>query len=280
MNKHLIFQSDFGLVDGAVAAMSGVALSVDDTLQIHDLTHNIPPFDIFEASYRLLQAIPYWPEGSVFVSVIDPGVGSKRKSIVVKLNGGQYVVTPNNGTLTHIKRVLGIKEAREISEEVGRRKGSNKFSNTFHGRDIYAYTGALLASNTIEFEKVGRKFNIDKVEELPIHMPKILKKDIIGTIETLDVRFGSLWTNIPIDYLQKLKIKAGDLLDVEIYNGKLCVFHSFIRFVNTFAEVKVGEPLCYINSMNQLGLAINQGNFAKAYNIGTREPWHMRIRKK
>ena len=80
MNGLLVFQSDFGLSDGAVAAMYGVALSVDPSLRIYDLTHEIPPFDIFEASYRLLQAVPYWPEGTVFVTVVDPGVGSRRRS--------------------------------------------------------------------------------------------------------------------------------------------------------------------------------------------------------
>ena len=77
-NGILVLQSDFGLVDGAVAAMTGVALSVDPSLRVYNLTHEIPPYDTFEASYRLLQAVPYWPEGTVFVSVVDPGVGSKR----------------------------------------------------------------------------------------------------------------------------------------------------------------------------------------------------------
>ena len=108
INQLLVFQSDFGLVDGAVAAMTGVALTVDSTLRVYNLTHEIPPYDTFEASYRLLQAVPYWPAGTVFVSVVDPGVGSSRKSVVARTKGGQFIVTPENGSLTHISRVMGI----------------------------------------------------------------------------------------------------------------------------------------------------------------------------
>ena len=102
MNKTLVFQSDFGLVDGAVSAMEGVALQVDPELKLHHLTHDITPYNIFEGSYRLFQTVNYWPEGTVFVSVVDPGVGTNSKSVVAKTKTGQYIVTPDNGTLTHL----------------------------------------------------------------------------------------------------------------------------------------------------------------------------------
>ena len=152
--KPLIFQSDFGRADGAVSAMYGVAYSVCSELKISDLTHEIPQYDIWEASYRLIQTVSYWPEGTVFVSVVDPGVGSTRRSIVVQTCGGQYVVTPDNGTLTHVKHLCGIRAARVIDETVNRLPGSGE-SYTFHGRDIYAYTGARLAAGIIDFEGVG-----------------------------------------------------------------------------------------------------------------------------
>jgi len=148
MKKPLVFQSDFGYVDGAVSAMYGVAYGVDPTLLISNLTHEITPYDIWEASYRLIQTVSYWPEGTVFVSVVDPGVGSTRRSVAVRTETGQYIITPDNGTLTHIKRMLGIAEARIIDETTNRLAGSGE-SYTFHGRDIYAYTGARLASGTI-----------------------------------------------------------------------------------------------------------------------------------
>ena len=118
--KPLVFQTDFGLVDGAVSAMYGVAYTVMPDLKIHDLTHDITPFNIWEASYRLIQTINYWPEGTVFVSVVDPGVGSDRKSVVARTKSGRYIVTPDNGTLTHVIRFEGIDAVREIDENINR----------------------------------------------------------------------------------------------------------------------------------------------------------------
>ena len=194
MLKPLILQTDFGMADGAVSAMYGVAYSVCPELRISDLTHDIPQYNIWEASYRLIQTVKYWPEGSVFVSVVDPGVGSTRRSIAVKTVEGQYIITPDNGTLTHVKRMCGIVEAREIDESLNRLPNSGE-SYTFHGRDIYAYTGARLAAGIIGFEQIGPKIDVPSVIELPV-VDAVQQKEIVsGTIDVLDVRFGSLWTN-------------------------------------------------------------------------------------
>jgi len=123
-NKILVFQSDFGIKDGAVSAMKGVASGVASDLKIYDLTHEIPAYNIWEASYRLMQTVQYWPVGTVFVSVVDPGVGTARKSVVLKTKTGQFIVTPDNGTLTLIAETLGIEEVRQIDEFINRRKGS------------------------------------------------------------------------------------------------------------------------------------------------------------
>ncbi|EQD96651.1 acetolactate synthase, partial [Helicobacter pylori PZ5004] len=131
----LILQTDFSLKDGAVSAMKGVAFSVDSNLKIFDLTHEIPPYNIWEGAYRLYQTASYWPKGSVFVSVVDPGVGTNRKSVVLKTKNDQYFVSPDNGTLTLVAQTLGIDSVREIDEKANRLKGSEK-SYTFHGRDV------------------------------------------------------------------------------------------------------------------------------------------------
>ena len=278
MSKLLVFQSDFGLSDGAVAAMYGVALSVEPTLKIYNLTHDIPPFDTFEASYRLFQAVPFWPRGTVFVTVVDPGVGSERRSIVVKTKRGQYIVTPDNGSISHVSRAIGIESVREISEEVGRRKNSEN-SYMFHGRDVYGYTGALLASGQISYEDIGSEIPIEEIVIMQGMYPEVGEDFIEGNIETLDVRFGSLWTNIGREAFEKMSFKAGDLVDVTITKGETTIYHSFVQYVNTFADVKIGEALIYANSMDYMALAINQGSFAKAYNIGTRDPWKIRFSK-
>lgn len=122
----LILQTDFSLKDGAVSAMKGVAFGVDHNLKIFDLTHEIPPYNIWEGAYRLYQTASYWPQGSVFVSVVDPGVGTDRKSVVLKTKNGQYFVSPDNGTLTLVAQTLGIDSVREIDEKANRLKGSEK----------------------------------------------------------------------------------------------------------------------------------------------------------
>ena len=274
--KPLVYQTDFGLVDGAVSAMYGVAYCVEPTLKIHDLTHDITPFDIWEASYRLIQTINYWPEGTVFVSVVDPGVGSDRKSVVVKTNSGRYIVTPDNGTLTHVIRFEGIAAAREIDENINRLPRSGE-SYTFHGRDVYAFTGARLAAGIIGFDGVGPEVPVDSLVSLPIVEPYLDGNAACGTIDVLDVRFGSLWTNIPRELFLQTGIRYGDRVSITIENEIRCIYRNIILFGRSFADVCVGEALAYINSLDCVAVAINQGSFARAYNIGTGNSWRIRM---
>ena len=272
----LVFQTDFGLVDGAVSAMYGVAYCVHPELKIHDLTHDITPYNIWEASYRLIQTLEYWPENTVFVSVVDPGVGSDRKSVVARTNTGRYIVTPDNGTLTHVLRMEGISEVREIDEHINRLPRSGD-SYTFHGRDVYAYTGARLASGIIDFEGVGPKLNVEDLNTLPIVEPYLEGKAVHGTIDILDVRFGSLWTNIPRELFLQTGIQYGDRVSITIENETRTVYRNIILFARSFADVYVGEALAYVNSLDCVAVAINQGSFARAYNIGTGNSWSIRI---
>lgn len=278
MSKHLVLQTDFGLCDGAVSAMYGVALSVDPNLQIFNLTHEIPQYNIWEGSYRLYQTINYWPEGTVFVSVVDPGVGTERLSVVAKTVDHQFIVTPDNGTLTHVKENIGIVEIREIDETINRLPNSGE-SYTFHGRDIYAYTGARLASGKISFEEVGQKLSIDDIIKLPNPEPKGEEGVVTGNIDILDIRFGNLWTNISRELFIKSNVKYGDLLEVTIENNNRQVYKNAMTYGRSFADSRLGEPLIYVNSVDKLGVAINQGSFARAYHIGTGIEWKITIRK-
>ena len=274
----LILQSDFGYADGAVSAMYGVAQGVCPELRVFDLTHDIPQYDIWEASYRLIQTVSYWPKGSVFVSVVDPGVGSTRRSIGVKTSDGQYIITPDNGTLTHIKRMCGIVEARVIDESINRLPNSGE-SYTFHGRDIYAYTGARLASGIITFEQVGPAVPVDSVIELPVIEARKEEETVTGTIDVLDVRFGSLWTNISRELFAQLGIQHGGRVEVTITNDTRTLYKNIMAYAKSFADVNVGEPLLYVNSLDCVAVAINQGSFSKAYNIGTGITWRITLRK-
>ena len=277
-NNLLVLQSDFGLVDGAVSAMVGVALEESPTLKIHHLTHDITPYNIFEGSYRLFQTVNYWPEGTTFVSVVDPGVGSKRKSVIAKTVQNQYIVTPNNGTLSFIKKHVGIVAIREISEVENRRKNT-EHSYTFHGRDVYAYTGAKLASGHITFEEVGPELDTEDIMEIPVVETTIGNDFVSGAIDILDVRFGSLWTSIRREEFYTLSPEFGDRFEVTIYNNDMLVYQNQVTYGKSFADVRIGQPILYINSLYRVGLAINQGSFAKAYNVGVGAQWSIEIKR-
>lgn len=230
----LILQTDFSLKDGAVSAMKGVAFSVNSNLKIFDLTHEIPPYNIWEGAYRLYQTASYWPKGSVFVSVVDPGVGTNRKSVVLKTKNGQYFVSPDNGTLTLVAQTLGIDSVREIDEKANRLKGSEK-SYTFHGRDVYAYTGARLASGAITFEQVGPELPT-KVVEIPYQKAKATKGEVKGNIPILDIQYGNVWSNISDKLLNQAKIKLNDTLCVTIFKDSKKQYEGKMPYVASFGD--------------------------------------------
>lgn len=274
----LVFQSDFGLKDGAVAAMKGVAMGVSPDLKILDLTHEIPAFNIWEASYRLRQTISYWPAGTVFVSIVDPGVGSSRKSVVAKTKQGPYyIVSPDNGTLTLVADVFGIEEVREIDEKVNRLPGSSE-SYTFHGRDVYAYTGARLAAGKISFSEVGAKLP-SKVESLPFQPAVFDGKTIRGTVDVLDVQYGNVWTNIPSTLLAKAGLKYGDPVRVVIYLEKQKRYEGVMIFGKTFSDVSEGQPIAYLNSLMNFSVGLNMDDFASRHTVASGPEWSIELQK-
>jgi S-adenosylmethionine hydrolase len=280
-NGIVVFQSDFGLSDQAVSAMHGVALGVDKNLKVEDLTHDIPAYNIWEGAYRLDAVADFWPANTVFVSVVDPGVGSERKSVVLKTKTNHYFVTPDNGTLTLVAKRLGISEVREIDEKVNRLEGSEA-SHTFHGRDVYAYTGARLAASAINFEQVGPKL-APEVLSIPFEAARIDANTLIGGIPILDPAYGNVWTNIPMSLLLSLT-KAKDYASlytqrflVTVTRGDKFVLSETISFERSFAGVKEGQPLLYVNSLENLALALNQANFAAAFDIQAGGEWRIEI---
>lgn len=274
-NKIVVFQSDFGLKDGAVSAMKGVAMGVSTDLKLYDLTHEIPAYNIWEAAYRLEQTVRYWPAGTVFVSVVDPGVGTTRKSVVLKTKSGHYIVTPDNGTLTLVAGSLGIDEVREIDEAVNRRKDSQK-SYTFHGRDVYAYTAARLAAGVITFEQVGHILP-KQVVIIPYQKAVLEGKTLKGNISILDVQYGNVWTNIPDTLFNRLNPHYGDLVNVIVFYKNRPVYRVKAPYSQTFGEVAKGQPLAYLNSLLQLSFALNQGDFAKTYGIESGSNWSVKV---
>ena len=278
--RALVLSSDFGTTERFVASMKGVALSVDPNLQIHDLTHHIEPFNVWQASYMLAGTIDYWPEGTVFVSVVDPGVGTNRKSVVVKTGSGHYVVTPDNGSLTLVADTQGIREIRQIDEAINRRPGSES-SHTFHGRDVYAFTGARLAAAVIRFEEVGPLLE-PKIVKLRYQQPKRLDDGVVvGSITHIEMPFGNVVTNIPKSLVDALGLSPQDnaAVLVEISQAGRPVFQQRIPYAQSFGYVDQGAPLLYSDSLQTIGLAVNSGNFAQQYKVQAGADWTIRLTK-
>jgi S-adenosylmethionine hydrolase len=274
-NGIVVFQSDFGLKDGAVSAMKGVALGVSPTLKLEDLTHEIPAYNIWEAAYRLHQTVPYYPKGTVFVSVCDPGVGTERRSVVMLTKSGHYIVTPDNGTLTLLAEHLGIGEIRQIDEAVNRLRNSGA-SYTFHGRDVYAYTAARLAARVITFQQVGPKLPAEVVK-LDYQKPMYSDGMVKGNIPVLDVQYGNVWSNIPRAMIDQLGLKPGTSVRVQIFHGETSLYDKTVRMVNTFGEAPVGDDVAYMNSLLNFSIAVNQGNFSEKYKVFSGPDWRILV---
>jgi len=276
-NKILVFQTDFGLKDGAVAAMKGVAMEVSPDLKIFDLTHEIPAYNVWESAYRLQQTAQYWPKGTVFVSVVDPGVGSERKSIVLKTKSGHFFVGPDNGQFTLVAQSLGIAAIYGINEVINRRKKSQA-SYTFHGRDVYAYTGARLAAGIITLDKVGPK-QASTVITIDFQKAVFENGMIKGNIPILDIQYGNVWTNIDGDTFKKLDLKYGESLHVEIFQQDKKVYEGDMPYETTFSEVNIDKPLCYLNSLLNVSFALNQENFSETNKVFSGPDWSVIIKR-
>lgn len=274
----LVLQTDFGTADGAVSAMRGVAYGVDANLTVADLTHDIPDYDIWVGGYRLFQTANYWPQGTVFVSVIDPGVGTARKSVVLKTKGGRYFVGPDNGQFTLIAERDGVAELRQIDESRNRLAGSGE-SYTFHGRDVYAYVGARLASGAISYEQVGPLLPSASVIKISYQQAALSDGKLRGIVPVLDVKYGNIWTNIPKALFEQLGVEEHGLVQLRFFHHKKLVHSVVAPFEHTFGGVAKGKPVVYLNSLLDVALALNQGNYAAKNKIESGVEWEVEVSK-
>ena len=275
---YLVIQTDFGTGSLSVSAMHGVCAMVDPDLKVADGNNAVDQFNVLDASESLMYLLPYWPEGTVFVSVVDPGVGTARRSCVAKLRSGQYVVTPDNGTLTYIKERIGIESVRKIDETVNRLRGSEGI-NIFHGRDVYAYCGARLAAGVIDFEGVGPEYPLSEVVEVPYIRPEKTDSQVSGMINEAGEHFGLVGTNIPFGWLEELGMVYGRSVKVTIQHGDVTVFDSVIPLAESFGFVSVGQTLLLSSETRTVMMAVNQGNAVTEYGIGFGPDWKMTVRK-
>lgn len=255
----VVFMTDFGVVDDSVALCKGVMYSIAPELRIVDLTHQVTPFSILDGARFLYGASPYFPAGTVFVVVIDPGVGSTRKAIVVKSKRGQYFVLPDNGLMTLVQDRDGIEGAREITNRdwmIGA-----ALSSTFHGRDIFSPVGAHLAHG-LDWTGVGPELEVSKLVRLDLQPSRLDQHGLSGEAMATDGPFGNLVTNLSGEEFLKLGYRQGQ--NVHLIIGKT---EMYIPFVRTFSDVPLKKPLLYVDSRGHIGLAVNQGSFAATYSV-------------
>ncbi len=280
MKPILVFQTDFTYKEGAVSSMYGVVKCVDRELEIMDGTHELPQYDTWSASYRLYQSLQFWPEGTIYVSVVDPGVGTSRRACVAKTVDGYYIVSPDNGSLTHVKKMIGIEAVREIDESVNRLRGKGTEGvSIFHGRDLFGYTAARLASGIIDFEGVGPEYPVEEIVEHPISEPTVKPGKVEGIFEINDPNFGNLWTNIPLKEFKEAGFEYGDFVNLVIKYKDEIVFERKVLFHQSFGFAVKGEPMIYNNELMKVAVAVSQGDFCSEYHLGYGADWTVEFTK-
>ena len=262
----IVFLSDFGTRDDAVAICKGVMLDVAPAARVIDLTHEVAPFSIADGARLLASASPYYPAGTVFLAVVDPGVGSARKPMIARTKRDQYFVVPDNGLVTLVADRDGLAGTREIANPRWMRAGGR--SSTFHGRDVFAPAAAHLARGEA-WTAAGPPIASPVRIEVPL--PHIDGDVLRGEVVALDGPYGNLVTNVDAALVGALGYVLGDVVDAEIAGAPLRV-----PFVRTFSDVADGAPLVYIDSRGHLGVALNHASFAEAHHVQPPAPLLLR----
>jgi S-adenosylmethionine hydrolase len=255
----IVFMTDFGVVDDSVALCRGVMYSIMPDVRIVDLTHEVTPFSILDGARFLYGATPYFPAGTVFVVVIDPTVGSTRKAIIARSKRGQYFVLPDNGLLTLVEQRDGIEGVHEITNPdwmIG-----SKMSSTFHGRDIFSPAGAHAARGD-DWTTAGPEVPVKDLVRLDLKVATIDARGLHATVIATDGPFGNLVTNVNAEDFLKLGYQRGQEVPLVVAGKEMK-----IKFVKTFSDVPLGQPLIYVDSRGHIALAVNQNSFAATYGV-------------
>src|SRR5215467_7447468 len=253
----VVFMTDFGTANDAVASCKAVIAGIAPDARIADITHQVTPFQIEEASRFLYGVTPYYPAGTVFLVVVDPGVGTSRKAVIVKTSKGQFFVLPDNGLISSVVDRDGLAGAREIKNQSWMIQAA--VSSTFHGRDIFSPAAAHLAEGW-DYTIAGPE--VPQLVRLTPRSAAFGDKGISGEVIGLDDPFGSLVTNIPGEDFAKLGYALEDKVALQINKKPVT-----LPYVKTFMNVAVGESLLYIDSRGRVAIAVNQGNYAKKFGV-------------
>lgn len=277
MKPAIVMQSDFGMDSGLAACMHGICKMIDPELETYDITHLIPAFDIREASYCLQYTVPCWPAGTVFVSVVDPGVGTSRRASVAKLKNGSYVVTPDNGTLTFLHDIIGVEEIREIDEETNRYQKTKNVS-VFHGRDLFAYCAAKLASGKITYEEVGKAYPAEEIVLHELHRAQVEDGAVRAMIQGYDP-FGSAEISVRNEQFVQAGFQLGEMLKVSVFDADVCVLEKEVLYERSFGYVPKGEDVLFQDLASFVTIAANEANFREKYGLCAEKSYEVRIQR-
>jgi S-adenosyl-L-methionine hydrolase (adenosine-forming) len=249
-NQLITLLSDFGLKDVYVGVMKGVIAQINPRLTVIDLTHEIPPQNLAAARFNLMNAYPYFPVGTVYVAVVDPGVGSHRRGIALQIDAG-FLVGPDNGLFSGVLQHTRVLGAVELTNPNYWRTPVP--STTFHGRDIFAPVGAHLASG-VSLEQLGESIDPKTLVQLAIPPHTPTASGIVGCIQYID-RFGNLITNIPGAEVQgkTWSVIVGDSPTQRLH-------HRTIPSSQTYSDRPLGEVVALIGSHGWVEIAVNGGN--------------------
>lgn len=254
MKSTIAILTDFGYSDAYVGAMKGVISSINPDANIIDLTHGITRHGVREAAFVLKTAFEYFPPGTIFLAVIDPGVGGSREALAAKA-GEYYFVAPNNGLISYVLAERKLEKAVDVSES---EYALPNASRTFHGRDIFAPAAARLSLGA-DIDDLGSEISSEKIVRLTPPKLEIERSQITGEAIYIDT-FGNIITSIPqttISESEKVEINVKD----RIISG----------VSKTFSDASEGELLAYIGSVGYLEIAVRNGNAARLLDVAARE---------
>jgi S-adenosylmethionine hydrolase len=257
----VLFLSDFGQRDGAVAACKGVMLSIEPRLAIVDLTHDVPAYDVEAAAEVLEQSVPFYTSGAVAVAVVDPGVGGDRKAIAILTKRGHLLVGPDNGIFTLIVDQEGMDRAVELTNTRYFREPST--SHTFHGRDLFAPVAAHLAAG-VPLDSLGPPI---VPMRLDVRSARVSDRVIEANVRYVEDPYGNVVTNVTTAMLDSIGASVGDTLTVRIGSRT----HA-LPWRRTFSDVPRGTALALMHSRDLLSFSINQGDFASRFGVKRRDP--------
>ncbi len=254
--------TDFSLRDNYIGVMKGVILSINPRAIIVDLAHGVPKFNIRKGAFLLLSAYKYFPKNTIFLCVIDPGVGTGREGILLKTKN-YYFIGPNNGLFTFVAQEDGIVQIIKLRNEKFFVKPASK---TFHGRDIFAPVSAYLSLG-FKPEELGRVMSLNELHRIEIMEPVIHHDYLEGEIIYVD-DFGNCVTNIPGSALSSYK---KDSVFWVLREDKRYV----VRLSETYGSAEKGEGIILVGSHGFVEIAVNQGSAAQRY--GLKEGARIRI---